>query len=491
MKLSELFAGLVELPAASSAADLEITSIAHDSRQVEPGALFVTWKGERFDGASFALEAEARGALAVIGQGRAPEGLGLQFIRTAEPRRLLGKLSARHARHPDRELELIGVTGTNGKGTVVSIVASILEAAGRPCGRFGTHGNRFGEVELGGGRTTAEAPELFAGLREVRRQGGDVVAMEVSSHALSLQRVDELRFDVAVFTNLTRDHLDFHGDEASYWAAKRRLFDLRKSGGKAVVFIDDVRGRELAEELGEDVLTVGCDAQVRPEGVELTSRGLRAVVRTPRGELRLRSPLLGGFNLSNVLVAIGVAEALELPPRAIEEGVANTRALPGRMERIDPDDELPVVVDYAHTPAALEAALLGMREIGSEHLIAVFGCGGDRDRGKREPMGQIAGRLAELPIATSDNPRNEDPLDILAEVEAGLRSSGNETYRVVPDRREAIRRAIAIAGPSSAVLIAGKGHEVQQITGRERRHFSDREEALAALERRRGSVARG
>lgn len=484
MRLSELARGVgLDLPAGS---DPEVTGVEHDSRQVRPGDLFVALPGARFDGRAFAAAAVAAGAVAVLGPAPGDLRVGVPWLVVDDPRALLGPLAARVYGHPDRELILAGVTGTNGKSTVATLIAAILDAAGQPAGFIGTLGYRFRDQSYAGGHTTPEASDLFRILREMRRDGAAAVAMEVSSHALAMGRVGGARFDAAVFTNLTRDHLDYHSDFEDYFAAKRKLFDLLKPGRRAAFNVDDPYGRRLAAEI-PDALTFGERGEVAARDVELTTAGIRGVLTTPRGELPFTTPLLGRYNLSNLLAAAAAAETLELPHEAVAAALAAQRPVPGRLEPIDRGQPFAVFIDYAHTDAALEAALRSVREVvGGGKVAVVFGCGGDRDPGKRPLMGKIAGELADLVIATSDNPRSEDPLAILAAIEGGLKESGNQGYRLIPDRREAIRQAIAEAEPGWAVLVAGKGHETYQILGDRKVPFSDIEEVGKALEARRG-----
>ncbi len=488
MRLSELIA---EIPAlriervdriGAESADPEITGVTHDSRTVEPGDLYVALVGQRFDGRDFARDAVARGAVAVV---------------VDETRALLAPLAAAVYGHPDRELILAGVTGTNGKSTVATLIAAILGAAGIPAGFVGTLGYRFGTQTFPGGHTTPEASDLYRTLRRMHDAGARAVAMEVSSHALdpAMGRVAGVQFDVGVFTNLTRDHLDYHPDMESYFAAKRRLFDQLKPGARAVVNMDDPWGRRLAAEL-PGALTFGAGGDIEATESKLDAAGTHATVRTPRGTLRFSSPLLGTYNLANLLAAAAAAEALGLPHEAVVRAFEAQRPIPGRMEPVDHGQPFPVFVDYAHTDAALDAALRSAREVAGPggKVAVVFGCGGDRDAGKRPLMGRVAGELADLPIATSDNPRSEDPLAILAAVEEGLKASGNSAgtigYRLVPDRREAIRQAISIAEPGWVVLVAGKGHEREQIIGDRKLPFSDFDEIEKALEERFGSPVR-
>ncbi|HVR99136.1 MAG TPA: UDP-N-acetylmuramoyl-L-alanyl-D-glutamate--2,6-diaminopimelate ligase [Thermoanaerobaculia bacterium] len=494
MRLSELTDLLGPAAGGDPRLDPEITGVTHDSRAVEPGDLFVALVGQRFDGRAFAPAAVERGAAAVAGPGAPPAGFPVPWVTVEDPRALLGPVAARVYGHPDRELVLAGVTGTNGKSTVATLITAVLEAAGRPAGFIGTLGYRFRDRTFPGGHTTPEASDLFRTLRRMREAGAEAVAMEVSSHALAMGRVAGVSFDAAVFTNLTRDHLDYHRDMEDYFAAKRRLFEHLKPGARPAVNLDDPYGRRLAEEMPE-ALTFGTSSDigdVHVRGVALTTAGIRGVLVTPRGEVEIATPLLGRYNLSNLLAAAAAAETLGLPHAAVARAFAAQRPVPGRLEPIDRGQPFPVYVDYAHTDAALEAALRSVREVvGGGKVAVVFGCGGDRDRGKRPLMGRIAGELADLPIITSDNPRSEDPNAILTAVEEGLKASGNAGYKLVPDRREAIRLAVDSAGPGWAVLVAGKGHEREQIIGDKRLPFSDIEEIGRALEERFGSAVGG
>ena len=498
MKLSELFRDLAFLGDLGS--DPEVSGVRHDSRTIEPGELFVTWSGAKFDGGLFAGQAVERGAVAVLADRPRPSDWRreIPWLEAADSRALLGDLAAPLYGHPDRALTLVGVTGTNGKSTVVELCAAILGEAGFPCGRIGTLGYRFAGGDLVSGRpaerTTPEASDLFRLLAAMRDRGARAVAMEVSSHALVQGRVKGARFDLALFTNLTRDHLDFHGDLESYFGAKRRLFDARKAGGLGVANLDDAYGRRLASELELEYTfgSSGSGAAVRPAGVALDGEGIRGALVTPRGEVPFRSALLGRYNLANLLAAAAAAEALGLPVEAVTRGIAATRPLAGRMEAVRVGQGFLAVVDYAHSDAALGAAIRSLRELTGTKVVVVFGCGGDRDPGKRPLMGKVAGDLADLPIATSDNPRSEDPLAILAAVEEGLKASTNGNYRIVPDRREAIRRAVTVAMAGGwSVLVAGKGHESEQILGNQRIPFSDRLELQQAIGERLGSEGRG
>jgi UDP-N-acetylmuramoyl-L-alanyl-D-glutamate--2,6-diaminopimelate ligase len=488
MRLTEV---IEDLPiTCSSSENPTVSGITHDSRRVGAGDLFAALVGQRYDGRMFVPEAMERGAVGVLASDGPTPGFDKPWLVTENPRSVLGPLAARIYRHPDQELITVGVTGTNGKTTVSLLLTDFLEVAGFPTGSIGTLGYRFGDRNFGGDRTTPEATDFFHLLRQMLDQGAMAVCAEISSHALAQDRVEGGSFDLAVFTNLTRDHFDYHHDFETYFDIKRRLFAQLKPAGRAVVNIDDPYGRRLADEI-PGAITFGQAGDVRVIEAELDLEGIRCRLLTPRGELDLVSPLLGDYNLNNLVAAVAAAEALELPHPAVKQGAAARQALPGRMEMVDCGQAFPVVIDYAHTDAALAAALRSLESFTGRKVILVFGCGGDRDPGKRALMGRVAGELAELSIITSDNPRSEDPLAIIAEVEKGLQQSGDPSYRILPDRREAIRRAVAQAGPEWAVLIAGKGHEEVQIIGDEQLPFSDLEEVERALEEHVGAGKSG
>lgn len=477
--------------------DRELAGIRLDSRRIGVGDLFVALPGARFDGRSFAAAAVAAGATAVLAEEGAPEGWDLApWWRLGDLRSRLGALAKRLHHAPDEALTTIGVTGTNGKSTMVAVLGAILDAAGRPCGRLGTLGYRYGQHQWPGERTTPEAPDLYATLAEMRILGARSAALEVSSHALELGRVAGMSFAAGVLTNITRDHLDFHLDMAAYAAAKRKLFDQVAAGGVAVVGLGDEPSRAIAADLskrsGLDLWTVGPGGRVTLEHAEWTLRGSRLVVAIDgHASLELSTKLRGAWNAENLLAAVATTLGLGVPAEVITTAIAAIDPLPGRMEPIDVGQPFTVLVDYAHTPEALAATLRAVRAMGGRRLLVVFGCGGDRDRGKRPEMGRIVGELADLAVATTDNPRSEDPLAILSEVEAGLRQSGSTSWRKIPDRAEAIRGAIASAEPGDVVVLAGKGHEAVQIVGEQRFPFSDREVARAALEARHGRVGAG
>lgn len=502
MRLGALVDGLsIGTPSESAGwQDVEVSGASHDSRRVRPGDLYVAIVGARHDGRRYASDAVDRGATAVLGPAGAPDGLGVPYLETDDPRRIVARLAGRIYDHPDRALTMVGVTGTNGKSTVVNLVGTVLEAAGRPTGVLGTLGYQFAQHRYDDafrdGRTTPEATDLFRTLAAMRAAGARAVAMETSSHALDQGRVADVSFDVGVFTNLTRDHLDFHGDMEGYFDAKRRLFAPLGPSAAAVVYTGDAYGERLAAEIGARspdrrprlltyCATADRTAAVTIRDAALGFEGIRATVRTPRGDLDIRTGLLGRYNLENMLATIAVAEALDVSHDAVAEAFGRQRPVNGRLEPVDAGQAFPALVDYAHTPAALESALSSLRELVTPRglrTVVVFGCGGEKDTGKRAQMGALAGRGADLALATSDNPRGEDPLAILAQVEEGLRESGGH-YRLQPDRREAIREAVRLARDEGdwAVLVAGKGHEAEQVIGGRVLPFDDHDELAQAV----------
>ena len=460
--------------------DPEILRVRYDSRRVSPGDLFVALRGERQDGFDHVPEAVARGAAAVVSDRPAPEAIAgrLCWVRVDNPRRALGLLSAQRAGNPAEKLVLAAVTGTNGKTTTTMLLEALLGRRHGGAGFLGTVGYRTGRREAAATRTTPEAPEIQEFLAEMVREGVPAAAIEVSSHALALERVAGCRFDVAVFTNLTRDHLDFHGDMESYYQAKKKLFAMRKPGASAVVNLDDESGRRLGSEASPPVVTYSVsgrpEAAVRAVSARCDLSGTALDVEHAGGRFHVASPLLGRFNVENLAAAAAAGLALGMRAEQIAPALASVRRVPGRLEPVEAGQAYPILVDYAHTEDALGRLLSAVRELTDKKILLVFGCGGDRDRGKRFPMGRVAGRMADIAIATSDNPRSEDPLAILAEVERGLAASGATKFLKIPDRREAIGAAIGLANPGSVVVIAGKGHETTQVVGEKEFPFDDR-----------------
>jgi UDP-N-acetylmuramoyl-L-alanyl-D-glutamate--2,6-diaminopimelate ligase len=485
--------GLISADAAlrAEAAVGIVTDIAYDSRSVEPGHVFVALKGLQNDGTLFAREAIERGAVAVVSQEPPPPGVHVPWAIVTDARLALAVIAAAFYRHPTREMQVVGVTGTNGKTTTAHLVASIFDAANLPCGVLGTVAYRVGDRTREATRTTPEAPDVQRLLREMVDSGSRACAMEVSSHALVLRRVDAMTFAAGVFTNLTRDHLDFHVNMEAYFQAKRRLFEMLPRDAPSLLNVDDPRGGALSEIVGRPVTyAVSRQADIMPGPLSFSLEGLAFDIRTPRGTLHVRSCLVGRPNVYNILAAVATAVALDLPFDAIERGVEALEGVAGRFQIVSgAKDEVTVVVDYAHTDDALRNLLETARPLAPGRLITVFGCGGDRDRTKRPLMGAVAGKLSDLIVVTSDNPRDEDPKRIIEEIQRGItpdtRRGGDQRLLSIVDRRDAIAQAIELARPGDLVLIAGKGHEKHQIIGDRTLPFDDVEVAREALGRRR------
>jgi UDP-N-acetylmuramoyl-L-alanyl-D-glutamate--2,6-diaminopimelate ligase len=474
MDLAAILPGAENVP---SARDIEVARAAADSRLVRPGDLFFALRGAKTDGLAHVPDAIRRGAVAVVSDRPAPDGATVPWIAVDAPRRALAFVAARLCGDPAERLVLAGVTGTNGKTSTAQLLEAILAKRYGAAGFLGTIGYRTPRRAHEADRTTPEAPVIQGMLAEMLEDGAKAAAMEVSSHALALERVDGCRFDAVVFTNLTRDHLDFHGDMESYYAAKRRLFALRKPGAPGIVNADDPYGRRLLTEVPPPLASfsaAGAGADFRAENVRCDLRGVAFDLAHAGGRLAVLSPLLGRFQASNLAGAAAAGLRLGVEPADVAGAIASVSRVPGRLEPVEAGQGFPILVDYAHTPDALERLLSAVRELTDKRLVLVFGCGGDRDRGKRAPMGEIAGRLADLAIATSDNPRSEDPERILREVEVGLAASGGARWRSIADRREAIRAAMAGADARTVVVIAGKGHETTQVIGSVEHPFDDR-----------------
>ncbi|SHF24844.1 UDP-N-acetylmuramoylalanyl-D-glutamate--2,6-diaminopimelate ligase [Desulfofundulus australicus DSM 11792] len=485
MLFSELMEGQACLSTGGNQ-QVEIKGISSDSRQVEPGFLFVAVKGFTTDGHLYVEQALARGAAAVVVQKEVPLPAGVTFARVPDSRLALALLAARFYGYPSRKMKLIGVTGTNGKTTTTHLLAAIYRLAGNKVGLIGTIANRIGDRVLPVVNTTPESLDLQRLLAEMVGEGVTVAVMEVSSHALALHRVAGCEYDAGVFTNITQDHLDFHRDMEDYLSAKMLLFRNLGRGGKpalAVINIDDPQAERIMAVTGVPVYTYGLSAgaQVRAREVRVTPRGARFTVTSPWGECRVHLKLTGYFNVYNALAALTAAGAGGVPLPLAAQALETVENVPGRFELVDRGQDFAVVVDYAHTPDGLENILTTARAITRGRLITVFGCGGDRDPSKRPVMGEIAARLSDLAVITSDNPRTEDPMRIISQVEEGARQVRRD-YRVVPDRREAIRFALENAAPGDTVIIAGKGHENYQIIGTTRYPFDDREEAVKVLD---------
>jgi UDP-N-acetylmuramoyl-L-alanyl-D-glutamate--2,6-diaminopimelate ligase len=459
-------------------APVDVAELAYDTRDVSPGALFFCVPGQRVDGHDLAGQAVAAGAVALVVE--RPLDLSLPQLVVPSSRRATAAAAGEFFGHPSQELTLAGVTGTNGKTTTTFLLFAVLAAAGLRPGLLGTVEVRVGGERRPAVRTTPEAIDLQRTFREMLDAGDRSCAMEATSHGSELGRLDGTRFAALVFTNLTQDHLDLHGSMEQYFDAKRRLF-VGESPPAAAVNVGDAYGRRLAEELralaAAPLLTfaVEGDADVTPERLELSSRGARLAA----AGIELETPLLGGFNVENVLGTVAAARLLDLPDEAIARGIASVRGVPGRFEPVDEGQPFLVVVDYSHTPDSLETALRTARDLADRRVICVFGCGGDRDRGKRPLMGRAASEGSDVAIVTSDNPRSEEPDAIIRDVLEGVTGE----VEVEPDRAAAIALAIEAADPGDFVLIAGKGHEQGQEAQGKTVPFDDREVARDALRR--------
>ncbi|MBI2354399.1 MAG: UDP-N-acetylmuramoyl-L-alanyl-D-glutamate--2,6-diaminopimelate ligase [Deltaproteobacteria bacterium] len=514
MKLSDILARTpdVELHGDASA---EITELTCDSRRVRPGALFFALRGTTADGHRFIGRAIAAGAAAIALEDAAFAPAGVPWFRVADGRGAMAGMAATFQGDPTAGLPLIGITGTNGKTTTTYLIEAILAAAGMPAAVLGTIAYRFGATTIAASHTTPESTELQAAFRQLADAGAKAFVMEVSSHALEQRRADGCHFDVGIFSNLTRDHLDYHGTMEQYLHSKLRLFSelLRPTPGKPVrracVNMDDPYGAIVAGHAACPVISYGVRSggDVRAAGVSSSVSGIRATLVTPRGEIPFASRLLGSFNLSNILAAASAGIALDLPLAAIKAGIEGHAVVPGRLERVENGRGVTLLVDYAHTGDALENVLSTLKEIATARIITVFGCGGDRDPGKRPIMGRIATELSDLAIVTSDNPRTEEPFRILEQIRAGIVESlphlqgegrggdgcreyhpdelskgfADKGFVMLENRRDAIRLAVRLARPGDIVLLTGKGHEDYQIIGSTKQPFDDREEAAKAF----------
>lgn len=471
------------------------SAVTHDSRRVIPGGLFVAITGAKTDGNLYVGEALRRGALAVISDQPKPGDFNGVWLQVANARVALAQAAALVHGFPSQSLQLVGITGTNGKTTTAHLVESIFRAAGKKAALMGTINQRIGTEEVVSEFTTPEASEIQNFLRRAVASGCSHAVMEVSSHALELHRADQLRFAAAAFTNLTQDHLDLHGTMENYFAAKRKLFDgsIGSQPRRAVLNVDDAYARTLLATAGSTALTFALEreADVTAQEKIFGLDGLKFIAQTPIGALEINSPLVGRPFAYNLLCAIALGVALEFSADVITRGINASRGAAGRFERCNTSaDDITVIVDYAHTPDALENVLRTVRDALGERdqqVITVMGCGGDRDKLKRPLMGETAGRWSSLVLATSDNPRSEDPQAILNDIQPGLERSGTP-YQLITDRREAIFHAITTARPGAVVMIAGKGHEDYQILPTGKIHFDDREVAREALTERRAQA---
>jgi len=472
--------------------DLEISGVSFDSNKVKEGFLFVALTGENTDGHKYLESAVRNGAKALIVE-KAPDKdyKDVTVIEVIDSRLSLAIVSANFFEHPTKDLTLIGITGTNGKTTITYLLESIWNEEGKNSGIIGTIDYRYGKNKLQSSMTTPESLDLMGMFRKMKDSGVDTVAMEVSSHAIDKERVRECHFDVGVFTNLTQDHLDYHGSMGNYLEVKKRLFTefLAESDKKnkfSIINIDDPFGAQIVNDAPDNVATYSINnktAIIHAVSSKITGDGIEAIINTPEGSLEVKSALFGEHNLSNILAAVATTISLGSPTRAIEKGISNISFVPGRLEGIPNKCGVKVLVDYAHTPDALKNVLQAVRPLTKGNLILVFGCGGDRDNAKRPLMGMIGKELSDILIVTSDNPRTEDPEIIIDQIEEGVLRAGedNKPYHRITDRTAAIKQAIRTAKKNDTVLIAGKGHEDYQIMGTTKYPFDDREIARESL----------
>ncbi|MCL2503452.1 MAG: UDP-N-acetylmuramoyl-L-alanyl-D-glutamate--2,6-diaminopimelate ligase [Coriobacteriia bacterium] len=461
-----------------SLANLRVAGVAFRSDLVTEGDAFFCIRGFLRDGHDFAEDARARGASVLFVE--RPLSVGLPQVVVDDSRAALARFAAAFHGQPSKALDVIGITGTNGKTTSAYLVENIARTAGRVTGMVGTVETRIGNERVASVHTTPESAELQGLLARMRGAGVQVCAMEVSSHAIDLHRVDAVDFAVVALTNLTQDHLDYHHTIEEYASVKRRLFTEMAVGAR-VINIDDSFGRGLAERF-TDAVTVGFAPDAHVQALDCVTDGTGAMfaLKSPEGSMRMRLPLTGGFNVSNALVSAGCSLAVGIPFDAIVSGLESAPQVPGRLERIECGQPFNVVVDYAHTPDSLEKAILTLKQITCGDVIVVFGCGGDRDPAKRPMMGHVAARFADHTVITSDNPRSESPASIISQIEDGMHGGG-ASYELEPDRRLAVEKAVRRAKPGDAVLIAGKGHEDYQVFADQTVHFDDREVAREVL----------
>jgi UDP-N-acetylmuramoyl-L-alanyl-D-glutamate--2,6-diaminopimelate ligase len=470
-----------------------VFDVIHDSRQACEGTLFVAIKGATVDGHRFVDDVMRRGAAGVISEYDRPEDFSGVWLKVADARIALAKAASIVNGDPSHKLDLVGITGTNGKTTTAYLCYALAEAAGAKPAMLSTVEYRIGDRSEEAVRTTPEASDTNRFLRQAVEEGCGFAAMEASSQAIDLHRCDWLRFRIALFTNLTRDHLDYHHTMENYFDAKKKLFDgrLGEKPGACVINVDDEWGEILSRDLeadGQRVVTfsqsAGSDAVLTADNIEVSLlKGTSFLLKTKQGERQITSPLVGRPHVYNMLAASAAALELGYDLESVVSGLSKCVGAPGRFERVPHDGDFAVVVDYAHTDDALLNTLRTARPLTTGRIITVFGCGGDRDRTKRAPMGRVVGEHSDLAIITSDNPRTEDPLRIIGEIEAGVKETDPE-YLVVSDRREAIRKAIESANAGDVVIIAGKGHENYQVIGNEKFHFDDREVAAEAIRTR-------
>lgn len=483
-KLEKMIENLTTYEISESASKVEVTGISYHSGRVEPGFIFVCVQGFHVDGHEYINQAIVNGAKVIVIEKDVPHKPGVIYIKVSDSREALSKLSMAFYDFPTEKLNLVGVTGTNGKTTTTYMVESILRHASLKTGLVGTIRNKIGDQIIPTQRTTPESLDLFELFHKMCQSGVTHAVMEVSSHALELKRVLDLIFKVGIFTNITQDHLDFHTSLDNYRVAKSKLFKKLTFDGIGVINIDDPSGQYMVEQCGGKVYTYGIEqeADIRASQVDVKMCGVSYLVETPVGRAHLNLKFTGYFNVYNSLAAIGAGLAFEIPLETIKVALESMSGVAGRFEQVNCGQNFGVIVDYAHTPDGIENVLKTANQIMNGRTIVVFGCGGDRDRTKRPIMGQVAAKYSEMCILTSDNPRTEDPLQILHDIEVGiLKMNQTIEYDIIPDRREAIFRAIQEAKAGDLVIILGKGHETYQIFKDKTIDFDDREVAKEAI----------
>ena len=498
MKLSDLIKGIV-IKRVTGNMDTDVLSVAYDSRHVTPGTLFVAIRGFKTDGHRYIMDAVSRGASALIIEGETNgnviPSVPIPVLTVSDSREAIARVAINYYGDPSRKLKVIGVTGTNGKTTTTYLIRAILEGAGHRTGLIGTVSYAYGDKTFPSVHTTPEAMEFQGLLREMGDNRCEFVVTEVSSHALALKRVHGTEFSTALFTNLTQDHLDFHADMENYFQAKALLFSGMTPGNRAIINSDDPYGRRLTGMTKGPVYTYGVDREsdIHAKDIRLSMDGLEFNAATPAGRIRIKSGLVGIYNVYNILGAIGAGLSCNIPLEKIAAGIASVSSIPGRFEKIDSGMGFGVVVDYAHTEDALRLLLKAAAGFVERKIITLFGCGGDRDRGKRPLMGKAAIELSDYVIVTSDNPRTENPQRIMDEIEAGVREAMRAPvrraagYKLILDRGTAIEEAVQMAKEGDLVVVAGKGHECYQIIGNKKLHFDDREEIKKAIVQRKGT----
>jgi len=478
-----------EIPGLRISGNLEerITGISYSSQKTKPGFLFAALKGEKQDGFDFIPDALKKGTTAVLSEEKRPKGFAKTWIQSNDARLALALISTKFFNHPSKEMGVIGITGTKGKTTVTYLLEKILEKGGYSPGVIGSISYRGPGFDTPAVRTTPEAPDTNALMHKMLEHGATHCVMEVSSHSIEMKSINGIDFDVTAFTNLSGEHMDYHKSIENYYNAKKKLF-LTANKSKPVVNTDSIWGQKLISELPKKALSFGLNkrADIHASKYRFSSNGITASIESPLGKIEIVSLLLGKPNLYNILTAVSSVLVLDIPVKSIEKGIAALKYVPGRFEKVPNDLGLHLFVDYAHTDDALRNLLETVKEITSQRIFLVFGAGGDRDKSKRPRMGETAGKTADWTIITSDNPRSENPMDIILNIEKGIRKTGKNKYEILPDRREAIEKAVSMAKKGDYVLIAGKGHEKTQTIKDRVIPFDDVEVAKAAAKKREG-----